>query len=572
MSGMKELCEVERKIDEAIAALSVLSLPIRVPFSAILVVLHGLIYGDVRSHRPPRPQAALSLAGRLSRLVPLLTKCPAGPIGSDARDVHEAFFGADPKGEQLASLLTYAHFADLMAEVHRGYFNVEQIGEQEFRLTHSTTAFSETEMQDILYSEIALAFPFITSPVKNEVFDRLIDSTASDITPEGLKVIRKLQQHFIEHVFEVPLIGEAGLQETFGLSIEQFRVFRGAVAALAEFCTQKAQAYIRRWAAGNDENDYFEYIHWIAPVWTTEFLSNYLHNETGLSPEQLESVLPLLSVDFKSSNPATQHASDGYLPPVFFLPEAVLFGSDLVLLFVQVRNLLFALQRTDTRKFDEVVSKHLEPALLQSAHRMLLKIPFLEIREEFEWKSGEVSGEADLLVYDARTNTILHVQAKAPLPPQGARLVARLETRLVEGLTQLERFRGLADSERDRIISQALGHPVSGVQLIDVLLARSCFGTHKFQSRTTNVVLLTLPLIAGAVTQVSKHTDGDIPAFVEAVERLRESLLSTTKPRWSEETIVLCGVSIHAPMLTYDDTEVARFRLELWRGNPAMGL
>ena len=94
------------------------------------------------------------------------------------------------------------------------------------------------------------------------------------------------------------------------------------------------------------------------------------------------------------------------------------------------------------------------------------------------WSAAGARGEFDLLVYDPRDNSVCHIQAKAPVPPQGARMVARLEGRVLEGLDQLRRFRELPESERTRIVTNAVGSAVTDPQLIhDVVMTRTSFGT-----------------------------------------------------------------------------------------------
>jgi hypothetical protein len=145
VSDLEQLLNHEASIDRLVEELPILRLPVRLPLSMVLRVLHGLVHGTPLTGVPAKLDAAGSLAARMSHLVPLLANCPGEPTGADARDVLEAYHEVDPDGKQGRLLVSYAHFADLMPEVRRNYFSVAANGKRRFGLSHASKASAEAE-------------------------------------------------------------------------------------------------------------------------------------------------------------------------------------------------------------------------------------------------------------------------------------------------------------------------------------------------------------------------------------------------------------------------------------------
>lgn len=178
----------------------------------------------------------------------------------------------------------------------------------------------------------------------------------------------------------------------------------------------------------------------------------------------------------------------------------------------------------------------------------------------------------DLLVYDATENIALHVQAKAPLPPQGARLVQRLEQRLVEGISQLDSFSALPQADRDSIVSNATGRSVVDVEIVDVLLARSCFGTNFFREKAEHVKLLSLPVLAGAVSDCAQAQALSLRNLMMQCQVVKDQLLTLANPSWEDDVLTVGTLRLRIPLLRFDEAAVRQFRFHVWRENRSFGL
>ena len=132
-------------------------------------------------------------------------------------------------------------------------------------------------------------------------------------------------------------------------------------------------------------------------------------------------------------------------------------------------------------------------------------------------------------------------------------MVRQVESRASEGLEQLERLRALEEAERSRVLSAAIGAEVQGVELVDVLVSRSSFGTARLWSRASGVALLNpalLRLLAAEAKAASaslslRHLD------THATELL-DRFMGEANTRWEHETMMVGQFDIELPMLRFE--------------------
>jgi hypothetical protein len=572
-NGLKELKAFEGTLDSKIATLPILALPIRPVLLAFHLALHSLFHGGAPASKGKNSLGGYSLAGRLGYLAALLAKCPAEPTGASAAEAFAAYADVDPDLSQTFLLSGYAHFCEIMPEVHRGYFSVGILNDGAFQLTHASAQFAESEAVDILLSELAIPTVSAPPPIEANAIDALAATMPRVDQTEHNRILGAYMHHFHKHVLEEHVMGEEGLRLVLGVSADEFARFRAVLMGLAQFATDVAIALKGRIAAGRGDADALqaEFLEWISIYWTESFVMTLARGMTGIDAAVAERLFEFFSLDFRKTPPGVAHAGDGFFPPLARLPGGgLMIGPDLTQIFLQTRNAVYALQQIDPTRFDDLASKYLEPALLDSAESELTAIGGLEIRRSVHWAGGEI----DMLVFEPRTNSALQIQAKAPLPPQGARMVARLQTRVEEGFKQLSAFRKAGQPTIDQTVSRALGKPVSGVALGDALLARSCFGTHSVRSRAGNVALLTLPVLRALVDQ---HAQGrapwDFSGFQAIVDAYVSTFVRSANPVWLDQPLSLDGTVVRVPMLQYDQGVIGRERLRLARlarrGRPA---
>jgi len=559
--SIERLIEFEKTLDQHVESLPIWQLPIR----CVLLSLHMAIH----SFFAKGGTTGFNAASRASALLPLLARCPAEPIGENALNAFNAYQEADPAAANMIMALNYGHFCQIMPEVHRGYYDANLASDNHFVLTHLTPAFAATEAKDILLSELAIPHLAARRPdVRRE-----IEELAATMPQADLRLVARVQgtyvHFYLNHLVEPPLVTDAAMQAAAGVSSAEFARFQAILFALSDFANDLANALEPQVRAAEPGDPIeAEWLEWISVFWQEEFLLHQFRELAGISEGAARRLMAIFGVDFRVQPPTVEHGGDGFFPPLALLPpEGVMIGPLFVRLFVQSRNLLYALQRIDRKLFDGVVSGHLEPQLIETASQMLSELGGLELRRNVSWNGGEI----DLLAFDPKQNIAMHLQAKGALPPQGARMVARLEGRVQEGLDQIRRFRALESADVDKIISRALGREVRGACVFDMLLTRSCFGTHRTWETAGDVSLITLPVLSELTRQGGSDAVASLADIPARAAQFIDAYVAQANPRWVPSTLVLEGGQVDVPMLHYDNGYVERERQRVWRERPVLG-
>lgn len=549
-----DLVVFEQATDARIKTLPVLRLPIRATYSALCGVISNLLSGTA-----PRPPAASSLALRLAYLSALLAQCPVFPLGTSAKDALSAYFECDADGSQTRDLTAYAHFSQIMPEVHRNYYQVTTTADG-FRLDHKTDVFALYEAKDILLSELALAFvqlPSQASILLSDLLEHGLEEIRNNSAFSGgaLVTIKALADLYEANICEVSLMSDEGYVAATGGGRAAFSRVQSVIMAFCDYASSKASQIFA--IAQQDDALAAEGLEWRTIFWYENPFLGMLQALVGpgITAAEIDGILECFSIDFRTDPPTIAHAADGFFPPLIRLPDSVLFSPDLLRMFFQSRNVLYSLKQRDQSRFDNFVSAHLEPHLLNQAAAILRAVPGVQVALNVPWKCEGRSGEVDIIAYDSLSNIAVQIQAKAAIPPQGARLVTRVENRIAEGIKQLREVDGLNGEAVDAIVSAAIGHKVHDVRLFNVLLARASIGTGHVREGVIDVSFVTLPLLAViARAAINSAKAPNLLDILKRSETYLEDLVTRTNASWKHETLAVGDKALEIPMLQYDET------------------
>lgn len=555
MSAREDLVAFEKEIDASVATLSVLKVPLNAVLTTMFMTIDSLFHGSRFGEQTrPRSVAGYAAASRMSYILPHLLACPAEFVGANAANSMLAL--DEDQYPEINLLLQYGHFCEIMPEVHRGLYSVSG-GETEFALEHASQSVANGEARDILLTEVAMPF-FLPPSINQAYFDALVNMLPSSDLGHLVESVARVYAHYKNHSYESPLLSSDTFLKATGASYEDFVRFRAAWVAVAEFSLGMADAIARRLRAGvSDAGKSMletELCEWISPRLKSTFLSGLIIAVAELDGSKFDALMRVFSVDTQTKS--HQHAGDGYLPPVFSSSKSYLFNPDVLRIMLSGRNVPYVINRTDRRMFDTLVSQDLEPQLLNAAEAIIRRIQGIKIARNFRWFDGEI----DMLAYHTTDNVALHFQAKAALPPQGARMVDRVEGRSREGLEQLATFRALPQKQIDEIISSSLKHPVKDVKIVDVLLCRSSVGSYRIWEHLKNVSAVNLPVLNATVDRL-RSLDRRLSEFGNTSNELLDELSAAAIKGWRRESIDLNGTKLTFPILDLDNEAVDRFRM-----------
>lgn len=555
-SALEELQEFEKQADIEIAKLSLWKQPIRSILSLIYLSADGRYVGTRFNRRRPRnEEAGSAMISRMSYIAHFFSKCPreVGADIDDALSVVDGQFKAD-----IEQLLGYAHFCEIMPLVRRGFFSVER-HPSGFVLKHPNEEFVRHEENDILMSEMALPHDLAPPPYPIESCKRMIKAWPEIPGDALIGVLKGAYDHYIENVFEFPLLSDEAFQESFDFSRADFIRMRAGLMAYADFCLGMADAaeILSERAFTRPKRTILqrEVREWAAPLLSRNHIIGLVAGLSAVEPSVAERIVDLFTIDPDSV--ACSGVGEGFFPPFLKLSDTLLFSPHAIKRTMPERNLLYAMVRTDKKTFDNVVSSHLEPALLDEAAELLSEIVGVEVRKNVNWDKGEI----DLLAYHEASNSAFQLQAKAGVPPQGARMVAQVESRTLEAAKQIERFLSLSGEEKDEICSSAIGKKLFGVSWSSGILVRTCLGTEKAWTGIKGFVPLNPVLLRVAVKKMSEGGEFSFMNLGEIIEVELERFRSVAVVGWENKSFTLLGEKLELPLLNLDPPAISGFRL-----------
>jgi len=551
----KTLEEFEELADAEIAKLALWRQPIRSILSLIYLSADGQFVGTrFNRKRPHNDEVGTAMITRMSYVVGLFGKCSrvVGADIDDALSVVDHRFKTD-----IEQLLGYAHFCEIMPLVRRGFFSVQR-QPSVFALRHPGEEFVKHEENDILMSEMVLPHDLAPPPYPIENCKRMIKAWPKIPGDALIAVLKGAYEHYIGNVFEFPLLSDEAFEEGFGFSRTDFIRVRAALMAYADFCLGMADAAEllsgRAFTRPRRQMLQKEVREWASPLLKRNHIIGLAAGLSGVKPDTTERITDVFTIDL--DNLEGTAAGEDFFPPFLRLGDALLFSPHAVKRTMPERNLLYTMVRTDKKKFDSVVSRHLEPALLEDTVKILATLPGVEVTKNVNWENGEL----DILAYHEASNSAFQVQAKAGVPPQGARMVAQVESRTLEATKQIRRFLNLSSDGRDAICSSAIGRKVSGVVWSSGVLVRTCLGTEKAWTGIAGCIPLNPVLLRAAVRRIAESGEFNFGKFGVVVNNELERLRKAAIVGWENKSFNLFEERIEIPLLELNYAAIREFQ------------
>jgi len=508
---------------------------------------------------------------RLAYLLRRFECLAAEPYGVDAEDAIGAVRDVDPDGAHFARLLAYSHACQVMPEVWRGYFNVAAT-ESGLHLTHRDDAFAEAEARDILISEIGLNFRF--NAVRHAP-DRDVAALARGLPRVDFGflalVVAKKAARFRTEIVEPQLISDAALQQILGFDHEAFKRIQAAFNGLAETALEMSLFLTAWWQHDHPGVNEMptEAVEWCSVNLPPETVVELIAATAGVTEDQVESLIDAFCIDYRQTPPQSQ-GGDGFFPPFARFEGALLFSPVLLQVFLSTRNAIYGFAKSSrelveaqiaqgepvTDLFGSLVANDLEPHLVQQAIATLPPHAAWVILDGVSIPGGEI----DLVIVDPISAVALCIQAKAPLPPLGARLTERLAERCEEGLQQIAAFSALPLATQRAAIATATGVNPEGLKIHHGLLARTCFGSADAWAAWPQISLMTLATVALASRQHAEAASPDLETFITRLQLVIENYVAGTSFKWEPGQISIGDHTLDLPLLKFDEAFVKSTR------------
>lgn len=550
-SPRNQLITFECEADAAVEAMSLASMPARASLTLLNTTVFGLLHVAGPKDREMW-QTGDTLTYRISYLIPWLRRRNSEKVGAGAADVLQAVQERDPEMEDARNLGAYAHFCEVMPEVHRHRLKVEARAGG-FRLVHPDQSFATAEAADIIVSELALNHLANNEPrlPDDEVFD--LARSAPRLDPVLMdRLIRRREQFYAMQIREAPLVGDREMTEIFGFDRARFAKIQAALFALSDVFSQLALV-LWVWSSKSDGAPSSEALEWVTPCWKYEGFLKQASELCGVSTKEIDSFVSHFTLDYNLP-PEEARGGDGFTPPFFRLGGSILFSPDLIPRYCQPRNVLTHMAGNEKHRdlFNNLVSGELEPKLVSEVVAALRGFDDLIVKTNHEFTGGEF----DVIMCDKAGRNVVICEVKAPLPPQGSRLTKRLAERIQEGLAQIERARKMERSTLNGILKNALGVEVSDARVEYVIMARACFGAIEVWHADADQTPATLPLLRLALKRIRDAEGSPARDLTKTLQSVTKQILSDSNFRWEHAGMPLFGRTIETPQLLYDHKAV----------------
>jgi hypothetical protein len=556
LSAENELFDFEREADRLAGNLPLWRKPLRSILSTLFLTVDAEYSGGRFGRIHPRnPEKGATILSRTSYLYPFFVQSnPA--VGQNLEDALSVLEAAD--FTDIKSALSYAHSCELMPFVRKGYLGVDR-SDADFTLSHPSARFAYDEQRDIIATELSLTILEQQVSFQPDALLRMVNGWPHLRSDDLLVVLVEAYLFYLDGIAEDELIVESGYQRAFGFERLDFRRVRAALMALASWCIAMATAAETsslQGDLGQSERLRRECLEWAAPLLSVNFMAGVIQGLTHVSTERVDKILEYFSdAPFQIRNIVS---GDGYLAPLTRIGEGFLFSPRALLTMLPERNLLYVLNKSDRVHFDELVSDQLEPALLSQAEKRLGKIAGLQVRKNVVWDGGEI----DLVGFETASNTALQVQAKAAIPPQGARMTRQVESNSLVAVQQLENFERQPATVKDELLARLFSTDCKNVRWTSAVLSRSSFGTSRAWSAIQGRAALNLSVLRRILQRVALNGAVDLSRVPEMAGRIISEAIDKSSNGWTEEKIELFGTRIKFPNLNLDFRALDRIKAD----------
>lgn len=341
-NGYEEFLAFEKDADADVAKIALWRHPIRSILSLIYLSADSQYVGarfDRKGHRDS--EVGTAMITRMSFVTQFFGQC-SREIGADIDDVLSV---VDQQFQfEIEQVLGYAHFCEIMPLVRRGFFSVER-QTTKFVLDHPNDEFMRHEENDILMSEMALPHDLRPPPDLIDNCKRMIKAWPHIAGEDLIKVLKSAYDHYIENVFEFPLLSDAAFKEGFGFARSDFIQIRAALMSYADFCLGMAGAaeLLSMQAFTNPRREKLqrEVREWVAPLLDRNHIIGTVAGLCGVPPNTAERIIDLFTIDLNQVGKSA--AGEGYFPPFTRIGDALLFSPHALKRTMPERNLLYIL-------------------------------------------------------------------------------------------------------------------------------------------------------------------------------------------------------------------------------------
>lgn len=548
----KQILLLEKEMDSIFDSLKIWDLP----FQAVLSNL--LFLADIVDS-PDKKDNPFDFASRLSYILPQLKKrCNNLTLCNTSL---EALRLAESEEylKDLSFLNSYAHLSMITPQVHRNTFITREVQNNLIKLEFEDKLTENAELIDRLYSNLAceVIIPFdrldeLGKLIRYEYENDII------LGEEEYKWVIQIYKYYLRAQVSIKVLPDNVLIENLGFSHEELYKFCAAFRAFADLILVQGNTYkdlSMNESLSIEEREYLgqAYVNCMVYQMADRDLE-LIQDVSGLKEEILYKILSyyttIISNDTGKEIQNISSCGDGYFPPLTLISKVFITSPHAIRCLLNVNNLLYSLNITQKRIFDNHISGELEPILIKQIRRVFDGIPGLRSAPNVNY--GSDNSEIDILVLSEESGVCISIQAKATLAPDSARTVARVEGRVTEGVTQTQRFEKLSEDEKLQIINRTFNTNIQELKIIHLIVVRSSAGSKKSWNYNEEYRIINYPVLAKILADKIISQNLSIEYLPEEILEFQQNLIDSSECSFEIETLEINNTMIQFPIIDFN--------------------
>jgi len=544
------LKESEKQIDEQLKNLSIWG-------NTFQAVYLSLLYNAEIFDKSGSGDSAMDYFGRTAELYKLLVKntVPSDMPGSWAS--MSTVNDREQFADDVQALYVYSHFCMIMPQIHREVFSVSEVDGKSFKLDYRKEKTKEAETKDKLLSVLSqqMAIQFPDTQVLRRYLVEKVRMKDFEVGDKDYLWIKSMYVHHYRTMCRVQILTDEVLELHLHFSNNDYRHFTAVIVAFSDFFIELG----RSCRDAVDEQNLAEadtlvqqHIEWTACSLEYGVLDN-MRIICGLQEERFNTLLSYYSQIYGvAQDPkyvSRAMCADGFLPPFVLTGSSVMFSPLAVRHLHPFSNLLYSVSKRQQSLFDNQISKHLEPVLINQTDRLFSSFNGIQTKANENYPGGEI----DYMVLSESENVCICFQVKATLTPSSSRTLERVEGRSMEGCDQIDRFESLPVDVRDKIINNAFGTALNDVKILSVLLVRSSAGSEKIWGTGKSIV--NYNVLTGMLSNKKSKGDNSFAYFDKEIDEYLAEMLVIANPVVNSEKFDIQDVSIEFPDISMNDLD-----------------
>jgi hypothetical protein len=560
----QRLVELEKDLDNKVGTLPIWQNSFQTILSLLLLAIDTVDKSKGRD-------TAMDYSSRLSYIFKMVKSKAAK---EDIVNSTNAILSLDPAHvEDINFLIAYAHFSMLMPQIHRGTLAPTKIEGNTIELDYTSSEVEFAELIDKLYSFISLQAA-VSYNREDELYQHLYRKvTLNDTTFSVADAmwVQSMSEYYRQYVIVIEILPSAVLKEGIGFTYNEYLSFTATIRAFADYFLALGKAYYHQANSTKDEtlanNLMSEYFEHLVCCLNFKFISFFM-NVSGLSKEKLMKglsyYLSIYSNNTKEKFVENSFCGEGFFPPFCLMDQSLIFSPHACRYMLNVNNALYSLNKRNTKLFDDKISQHLEPTLINQLEYLFTSLKGIKTAKNIKYEKSEI----DLLVLSEQEQVCLVVQVKSTIAPDSSRTVDRVQGRALEGIDQINLFNTLSAEEKIQIIYAAFKTKLTEVSTVDLLVVRSSAGSDKIWSFNDKVRIANYTLLAWIISEMIEVNDYAILNFTQRIKRAQDELVRLSKWQKDYENLKIGDYTIRLPNLNIDMSEIVPINFRTYKNLP----